>query len=107
MFYALGYNTPENYIVHFRRENLHISEGVKWRDASGKKRPLTDRILDEMLKPQPRAADGTYRAMASRWIEGDLSVRSDTKVRGAMTRTISSRTKTGAYFAAYAYSRHG
>jgi len=71
VFYALGYNTPENYIVHFKREKLHISEGVKWRDAGGKKRPLTDRILDEILKTQPHTAGGTYRAMASRWIEGD------------------------------------
>ncbi|PYS47789.1 MAG: hypothetical protein DMG13_27015 [Acidobacteria bacterium] len=27
-FYALGYNTPENYIVHFRRENLTLGKGI-------------------------------------------------------------------------------
>jgi hypothetical protein len=27
-FYALGYNTPENCIVFFRRENLFIEAGV-------------------------------------------------------------------------------
>src|SRR5262249_35675851 len=31
-FYALGYNTPENYIVNFRREFLAIPEGVMWHD---------------------------------------------------------------------------
>lgn len=70
--YALGYNTPENYIVHFRRESLKISEGVKFTDATGRKRPLTGRILDEMLRPQPKGRDGSYRAMASRYIAGQL-----------------------------------
>ena len=72
VFYALGYNTPENYIVHFTREKLEISEGVMWRDASAKNRPLTDRVLTQMLKPQPMGADGMYRALASKWIAGDV-----------------------------------
>jgi hypothetical protein len=72
-FYALGYNTPENYIVHFRRENLQIGSGVTWRERGGKKHPLTAGKLDEMLKPQPKRADGTYRALASRFIAGDLA----------------------------------
>src|SRR2546426_874003 len=71
-FYALGYHTPENYVVHFRRENLALSGGVIWRDASGRKHPLTKQALDDMLKPQPKGADGTYRALASRWIAGDV-----------------------------------
>jgi hypothetical protein len=71
-FYALGYNTPENYIVHFRREKLTIAAGVKWRDASGKKHPLTQRAVDDMLKPQPKDSNGAYRALASKWIGGDL-----------------------------------
>lgn len=70
--YALGYNTPENYIVHFRREELEIGADVTWRDASGKNHPLTGRMLDEMLRPQPKRADGSYRAMASRVIAGEL-----------------------------------
>lgn len=72
VFYALGYNTPENHIVHFRRENLEIAEGVKFTDATGRKRPLTGRILDEILRPEPKGPDGTYRAMASLYIAGDL-----------------------------------
>lgn len=71
-FYALGYNTPENYIVHFRRENLEIGKGIMWRDAGGRKHPLTIRLLGEMLKAQPKGADGTYRGMASRYIPGEL-----------------------------------
>ena len=73
IFYALGYNTPENYIVHFRREQLELPEGVQWRDASGKKRPLTKPVLDSMLQDQPKGPDGAYRALASRYIEGQLA----------------------------------
>ena len=72
VFYALGYNTPENYIVRFRREQLEIPPGVMWRDADGKKHPLTAHVIDEMLKNQPKQADGTYRVIASRWIAGDV-----------------------------------
>jgi hypothetical protein len=71
--YALGYNTPENYIVHFRREDLDASGEVTWRDATGRKHRLTDRIVSELLKPQTKASDGTYRGMASRYIPGELA----------------------------------
>jgi hypothetical protein len=71
-FYALGYSTPENYVVHFRRENLAISDGVTWRDASGRKHSLTDHAVDELLKAQPKGPDGAYRALASRWIAGQV-----------------------------------
>ena len=71
-FYALGYNMPENYIVHFQRENLEIAKGVMFTDATGRKRPLTGRILDEILRDQPKSQDGSYRAMASRYVAGEL-----------------------------------
>ena len=49
-FYALGYNTPENYVVFFRRENLSIEAGVQYRDPNGRKHPLTERRLSELLR---------------------------------------------------------
>ena len=72
IFYALGYNTPENYIVRFRRDNLEIGGGVMYHDSSGKKRLLTGPLVDELLKGQRKGDDGTYRAMASRWISGKV-----------------------------------
>lgn len=72
IFYALGFQTPENYIVHFRRDQLEIGEGVTYRHPSGKKVPLTGIIVDGLLKSQPRLADGAYRALASRWLEGTV-----------------------------------
>lgn len=73
IFYALGYNTPENYIVHFRLEQLELPEGVQWRDAAGNKRPLTLSGLEKMFQGQPKGPDGAYRALASRFIEGELA----------------------------------
>ncbi len=72
IFYALGYSTPENYVVHFRREQLEITGGVMYRHPSGKKIPLTGHMVDELLKAQPKLADGTYRALASRWLDGKV-----------------------------------
>lgn len=72
-FYALGYNTPETYIVHFLPENVEIPDGVMYRDGDGKKRPLSARVLDDMLKAQPKGPDGKYRAMASRFTAGKLA----------------------------------
>jgi hypothetical protein len=71
-FYALGYNTPENYIVHFRRDQLALSERSTWRDSQGHKRRLTGRMVDALLKQQPQGAAGLYRAVASRYIPGQL-----------------------------------
>jgi len=71
-FYALGYYTPENYVVHFGRENLEISDGVMYRDPSGKKSPLTGNVLDKLLETQPIGPGGMYRALASRWLEGEV-----------------------------------
>ncbi len=72
IFYALGYNTPQNYIVHFRREQLEAGDGVIYRRPSGKKVPLTARVVDELLRSQPKLADDTYRALASRWLDGKV-----------------------------------
>lgn len=69
-FYALGYNVPENYIVHFRRSQLAIDSRSSFRDSSGRKRRLSTREVDTMLDPLPRDAQGRYRALASRIITG-------------------------------------
>src|SRR5262249_15008551 len=71
-FYAFGYSTPENYVVHFRLEDLAIPDGATWRDASGRKHPLTMQAIGELLKAQRRDSAGKYRALASRWVEGKV-----------------------------------
>ena len=63
-FYALGYNTPENYIVHFRREQLGLSDGVLWRDAGGKKRHSHE---SDPRRHAPGAAQGSRRQRTAGW----------------------------------------
>ena len=53
---------------------LQISRGCHVAGTQpGRNVPLTGRVLNEMLKSQPKQADGTYRAMASRYIAGQLA----------------------------------
>jgi hypothetical protein len=72
IYYALGYNTPENYVVHFRREQLKIADGVMYRHPNGNKTPLTEPVVDGLLREQQKLADGTYRALASRMLPGKV-----------------------------------
>ena len=71
-FHALGYNTPENYIVAFTREQLAVSPKTEFRDAQGRKRPMKPEDVDRVLTYVPRDRQGRYRAMASLYIGGDI-----------------------------------
>jgi hypothetical protein len=71
-FYALGYNTPENYIVRFGREHLALDAKSSFKDAQGRKRTMTPRDLANILEKVPRGRDRRYRGMASLTIPGDL-----------------------------------
>lgn len=70
LFYALGYNVPENYIVRFSRDQLRITEKSKVEDELGRDRPMTENDLEKMLAKAPRSAEGEFRAMASLFIKG-------------------------------------
>ncbi len=69
-FHAIGYNTPENYII-----NMHSSE---WTIADGAKISLKDRISRELttkdfldiLEKVPLLPDGSFRVIASLAIPG-------------------------------------
>ena len=69
LFYALGYHVPENYLATIRREALVIGEGAPLRDKDGR-RPMKPRDLDALLRRAARQADGSYRAIASKALEG-------------------------------------
>jgi hypothetical protein len=59
-FYAMGYNVPENYLAFFTRDQLR----------AGEKSKLTETDLDNLLKRVHRRSDGTYRAVASKFLKG-------------------------------------
>jgi len=71
-FYALGYYTPQNYLVYLARADLKVRPGATIDGLGGKKRPMLERDLDDMLRLAPRRKDGWYRMMASRTMEGEL-----------------------------------
>ncbi|MBI3279192.1 MAG: hypothetical protein HYZ57_05045 [Acidobacteria bacterium] len=69
-FYALGYNTPENYIVHFTRDQLTIDPKAEIIDRKGRKRRFREQDIDDILAKAPPPAAGRYRALASFFIKG-------------------------------------
>jgi hypothetical protein len=69
-FYALGYNVPENYIFHFSRHQVQVGEGTTLEDVRGRRRPMSERDVTELLLRVPRTPDGRIRAVASRLIPG-------------------------------------
>lgn len=71
LLYAAGYNTPENYIVHIDPSLLKIGDDVLLKE-NGKKRLMTQADLDDMLARVNRGSDGTYRAVASKFLDGKL-----------------------------------
>lgn len=71
LFYALGYNVPENYIVEFSLDQLEIRKATKLKDHLGKAREMTRRDITEIMIDVPRTAAGRYRALASRMIPGE------------------------------------
>lgn len=71
LFYALGYNVPDNYIVELDPDRLEIRKGTKLKDNLGRSRELTSRDVTEIMMNVPRKDNGRYRALASRTIPGE------------------------------------
>lgn len=64
-FYACGYNVPQESIVYWKPEMLHIREGATAKLPDGTRRPLTLDDIETMLEGVHRAPDGTIRSLAS------------------------------------------
>lgn len=69
LFYAIGYNVPENYLFYFRPEQLRLAPDAKI-STRRSKRDFTQKDLDLILSRIPRRADGRYRALASKMLPG-------------------------------------
>jgi len=70
IFWALGYNVPENYLVYFRPESLQIAPKATLRLPLGRRRPFTTYDLRIVLDKVPKRPDGSIRAIASRYLAG-------------------------------------
>ena len=69
-FHAFGYHVPENYLASFKPEQLVIREGATMKDEDGRPRRLEPRDIENILDGAARAADGSYRVLASRNLPG-------------------------------------
>jgi hypothetical protein len=70
LFWALGFNVPENYLASLRRDNLRIAPGTMLDDEHGRTRAMTDADVDALLVKAARHPDGSYRVVASKGITG-------------------------------------
>jgi hypothetical protein len=70
LLHAAGYNVPEDFVVTFRREEVTVGEGVTFTDRLGVKRAMIEADLDTLLSAVAGGADGSYRAIASRFLSG-------------------------------------
>ena len=68
---AIGYNVPDTYIVRFQPEQLRLGKNIHYlRD--GRDTIMQDRDLEHLLSKAPRYPDGSYRALATRLVDGEV-----------------------------------
>ena len=70
IFYAAGYNVPENYIVYFKPEILQMGESCIMYDEYGLQCEMTKEDFQQLLQKIEILPDGRYRAVASKYISG-------------------------------------
>ncbi len=70
LFYAIGYNVPQNLIVRFRREQLRLDPDAPFLDEWARRRNMREADIDLILARVPREPDGSYRALASKFLKG-------------------------------------
>lgn len=72
LFHAAGYHVPENHITWFRPERLELADKVSFTDKAGNKRAMTPQDLAQIIDAVELGADGTVRAVASRFLRGKI-----------------------------------
>jgi hypothetical protein len=69
LLWALGFNVPENHVAHVRAEDLVLSPTATIR-THNRKRAMQKSDVFRVLEGTARDADGAYRVLASRRIDG-------------------------------------
>jgi hypothetical protein len=70
LFWAAGYNTPEDHVVYFRPENLILGKNATVKDVFGGERSLDRAALERLLAKVEHGKDGRIRGLASRFLDG-------------------------------------
>jgi hypothetical protein len=71
LFYAAGYNTPENYIVYFDPEILKMGDSCLLVDEKGVVCEMTVNDFDRIMQKVEPLPDGRVRAVASKFLKGE------------------------------------
>ena len=72
IFWALGYNQIETFITSLDPRQVAIDPGATIKRPSGNRTTATRDDIDEILERAARNADGTYRAIAGRLVQGKV-----------------------------------
>jgi hypothetical protein len=70
LFWALGYYVPEVHLATLRVERLTIDPQARITPPSGRNRPFKQGDVRALLRRAHRNADGSYRVIASKALEG-------------------------------------
>ncbi len=70
IFYAAGYFVPENYITWFTPEQLILTEDAEIVE-DGRIRNMAEDDIENLLEGQKRAENGKFRALASKFVDGN------------------------------------
>jgi hypothetical protein len=70
LLWACGFNVTDDYVVYFRPEDLVLARDAVAKDVFGKKHPMGQSELDQMLEQVATEPDGRIRALASLWLDG-------------------------------------
>jgi hypothetical protein len=70
LYWAAGYNVPENTIAFFHPDSLEFDPKATLTDRSGNKKPLTRETLADVLANVYRQKDGRFRVVASKALDG-------------------------------------
>lgn len=68
LYHAIGFNVIDAYLVNVDPKRVKIGASASIRDASGRRR-LVQADLDAVFKNAARNADGTYRMLATRFVD--------------------------------------
>jgi hypothetical protein len=70
LFFALGYNVPENYIVRLRPDELTVAPDATIKGTDGVAHRMTRADVHRLLEQAARHGDGSYRVLASLRLPG-------------------------------------
>lgn len=70
LFWAAGYNVPDNAVAIFHPDSLDIDPEATFKDALGNEKPFKRELLNELFERAARRQDGSFRVIASRFLKG-------------------------------------